>query len=192
LEPGFGGKHSVDILRHLFENRGLAKDKFLNVLKALKDSPEAPQVPAMIGLMVQSDDMEAAKNNITDRELLKLLSVVVENEGLKLIASMAKDYKVYFGELWGTPIITPVKQTKPSANIRITEAYVAAKIANYAMKTGKTIKDCSVNEDASQVIYFGKEIKNDTYVISGIYDGYITMTNAVNKTVKVKAAGAEK
>lgn len=187
LEPGFGGPASVAIVEYLFEERGLANDKLLALLKALNGKKEAKQVPAMMGLMTMADDTRSKKGT-TDKQLVKLLHVVVEPEAIKFIYEISQKYGLYFDELWLTKVYAPPRYTKPtSSNIRITLNHVGNKLANYIMMTGKTMYGTSINEDASLVVYNGKTIEYESYMISGVFSDHITLSNGIGKTKKISS-----
>lgn len=117
----------------------------------------------------------------------KLVEVVTEPKALKLIYDVSKDYGIDFLDLWGTKIITPLpNKAKLYKNIIITEAFTAAKLANYTMKKGKVIYQVSVNSDGSELVYGGKQVKKDGFMLSGIKQDCLTITDVLGKTQTVR------
>ena len=190
LEPMFGGVDSVNILRHLFENRGQGTKETIQVIAVLKDKPDVlpiNQLPALLGIRQLCDDWKVDNYQTSDKKLQKLVEVVTEPKALKLIYDVSKDYGIDFLDLWGTKIITPLPtKVKLYKNIIITEAFTAAKLANYTMKKGKVIYQVSVNSDGSELVYGGKQVKKDGFMLSGIKQDCLTITDVLGKTQTVR------
>lgn len=190
LEPMFGGVDSVNILRHLFENRGQGTKETIQVIAVLKDKPDVlpiNQLPALLGIRQLCDDWKVDNYQTSDKKLQKLVEVVTEPKALKLIYDVSKDYGIDFLDLWGTKIITPLPaKAKLYKNIIITEAFTAAKLANYTMKKGKVIYQVSVNSDGSELVYGGKQVKKDGFMLSGIKQDCLTITDVLGKTQTVR------
>lgn len=190
LEPMFGGVDSVNILRHLFESRGQGTKETIQVIAVLKDKPDVlpiNQLPALLGIRQLCDDWKVDNYQTSDKKLQKLVEVVTEPKALKLIYDVSKDYGIDFLDLWGTKIITPLPtKAKLYKSIIITEAFTAAKLANYTMKKGKVIYQVSVNSDGSELVYGGKQVKKDGFMLSGIKQDCLTITDVLGKTQTVR------
>lgn len=196
LEPNFGGKLSVDIIKYIFEVRKLANEQFVSMLVVMKDDPLANQIPAYMGLTLLSDEYDTNKgvyggtesSFFKDTKLYHVVSKVVEYEAIDLLCSFKKHTGVGFAELFGTKtLIAPRRVKAKQPQYLLTEHVVANKIANYAMQTGKTVFNVSINSDASRVVFMGNTFEEPDFIISGIYLQGLTLTNGAGKTRFIKA-----
>lgn len=195
LEPIYGGKLSVDIVKYIFEVRKLANEQFINMFVALKEDPLAPQVPAYMGLTLLSDEYDVNKGIygktdstfFKDSKLYHVVSRVVEWEAIDLLCSFTKTTGARFTDLFTIKTVVAPRRVKPkNPQYLLTVHTVANKIANYAIATGKDIFRVSINADASRVVFKGNTFEEPDYVVSGIYLDGFTMTNGTGKTKVIK------
>jgi hypothetical protein len=178
LEPTFGGKKSVDILKYMIEERNYSIDSVYKLIDEGKE--ENKYVPTLIGLLAIYTDKIY---NRVDKKLHDLCVEAIDPSVLKIEQDLMKK-DIEFNEVWDASIIAP-KRVHDTTHYAFPLSLLEERLANYAATTGRTLYGCTIEKDGT-TYYNGVEVKVPGYTISGINPSYITITNAEGKTKKVK------
>lgn len=179
LEPTFGGKKSVDILKYMIEERDFNIEAVYQLINDGRDANK--YVPTLIGLLTKYTD--STQGNF-DTELDKLCRLAIEPEVLDIAVDLF-NIGVEFNEVWDADIIA--QKRNHNTNVwAFPLTLLEERIANYIASTGRELYGCSINSDG--VYYNGYVVNVPGYKISGVNPKYITITNEVGKTKKVKKA----
>lgn len=179
LEPTFGGKKSVDILKYMIEERDFSIETVYQLIDDGRDSNK--YVPTLIGLLTKYTD--SVQDNF-DKELDKLCRLAIEPEVLDIAVDLF-NLGVEFNEVWDADIIAQ-KRNHNTSIWAFPLTLLEERIANYIAYTGRELYGCSINSDG--VYYNGYVVNVPGYKISGVNPKYITITNELGKTKKVKKA----
>lgn len=179
LEPTFGGKKSVDILKYMIEERDFSIEA---VYQLIDDGRETNKyVPTLIGLLTKYTD--STQGNFDDK-LDKLCRLAIEPEVLDIAVDLF-NIGVEFNEVWDADIIA--QKRNHNTNVwAFPLTLLEERIANYIASTGRELYGCSISSDG--VYYNGYVVNVPGYKISGVNPKYITITNEMGKTKKVKKA----
>lgn len=179
LEPTFGGKKSVDILKYMIEERDFNIEAVYQLINDGRDANK--YVPTLIGLLTKYTD--STQGNF-DTELDKLCRLAIEPEVLDIAVDLFH-IGVEFNEVWDADIIA--QKRNHNTNVwAFPLTLLEERIANYIASTGRELYGCSINSDG--VYYNGYVVNVPGYKISGVNPKYITITNEMGKTKKVKKA----
>lgn len=179
LEPTFGGKKSVDILKYMIEERDFSIEAVYQLIDDGRDTNK--YVPTLIGLLTKYTD--SVQDNF-DEKLDKLCRLAIEPEVLDIAVDLF-NIGVEFNEVWDADIIAQ-KRNHNTSVWAFPLTLLEERIANYIASTGRELYGCSINSDG--VYYNGYVVDVPGYKISGVNPKYITITNEIGKTKKVKKA----
>lgn len=178
LEPTFGGKKSVAILKYMIENRNYPIE---SVYKLIEEGKEVNKyVPTLIGLLVIYTNIQC---NHFDKELDSLCREAIDPE----VFNLEKDliYRgIKFEDVWDADIVAQ-KREHDTRKWAFPLSLLEERIANYIATTGCELYGCLIEKDGT-TWYNGVEVNVPGYRISGVNPSYITITNEMGKTKKVK------
>lgn len=178
LEPTFGGKKSVDILKYMIEERNYSIEAVYQLIDEGKDVNK--YVPTLIGLLTKYSD---SLSGLFDEELDKLCRKAIDPEVLDIELDLA-NMNIEFNEVWDAPAIINNRVHNTSV-WAFPLSLLEERIANYIIFTGKELYGCLIKSDGTY--YCGNKVDVPGYEISGVNPRYITITNKDNKTKKVKS-----
>lgn len=178
LEPTFGGKKSVDILKYMIEERNYPID---SVYKLIEEGKEVNKyVPTLIGLLTIYND---TKYKYSDMKLDALCKKAIDPD----VLNIEKDLMfrgIEFDSVWDADVVVQ-KREHDLRKWAFPLPLLEERIANYIATTGEELYDCLIEKDGT-TWYNGVEVKVPGYRISGVNPSYITITNEDGKTKKVK------